>query len=382
MILTVGINVLIGSFMWAIYRLRREQLCFWYWGLSCLLFAAGCVAAGARAFVEAPWLTVVMAYGLLVLAPLFVLCGLVRFVDGRTHTRTVRGLFYGVAACLLLIAVFRESPYAPRLFTAAYTAAIFVCAFYLTRRIRPGNALPVRALQLFFLIHCGMMLLQVVTLTRAWQLGASVDADPVLDSILISHILLANATALTFPLLAFVRSEQHLRSLAESDDLTGLCNRRSFHKRGQAMFADAVRRQRPLTVLMVDLDHFKTINDRWGHPVGDEVLCFIARLLREELRETDIIGRIGGEEFAVALPDTTEDQARLISERLREKVFERGAEIAGNPIQLSASFGGVHRCGNHRTFNELLMQADSALYVAKDQGRNQVHFNPCRSLPA
>lgn len=374
MVLTVGINLLIGAFMWAIYRLRQEQVCFYDWGWSCSLFAVGCIAASARVFVDLPWLTVVFAYSLLVLAPLFALSGIARFIDALDARRLIVPLFQGIAGFAIVLAFLRNDPYAPGLLTAAYSAVIFVFAFYLTTRITPTNILPLRALQFFFVTHSGLMALEVAILFGAWSDGKPPAAFPVLDVILVSHILLANATALTFPLLAFVRSEQKLRALAESDALTGLYNRRAFYSRGSHAFRAARQAGEPFTVLMIDLDHFKQINDRWGHAVGDEVLRFMARLLRDELRETDIVGRIGGEEFAVALPHTTEAQARCISERLCQRVFELGAVIAGEAVNLSASFGGVHREARHTSFSDMLMQADSAMYSAKDQGRNTVFF--------
>lgn len=382
LVLTVGINVLIGVFMGALYRLRREQLCFCFWSLSCLVFAAGCLAAGAVAFLPWSWLTVVIAYTLLVLGPLFVLCGMLQFVEGRAASRSLRRLFFGLLVFVPLLAIYRDSPQIPRLMTAAYTAVIFIAAFRLTRRIQPASALPVRALQLFFLTHGALMAVEVVTVFHAWWHRMPLANSPVLEAILVSHILLANCTALTFPLLAFFRSEHKLRILAESDALTGLCNRRAFYSRGTHAFREAVQAGAPFTVLMIDLDHFKQINDRWGHGVGDDVLRFMARLLREELREDDIVGRIGGEEFAVALPGTTEEQARCISERLRERIFQRGRVIAGEPVNLSASIGGVHREEHHTSFNDMLMQADSALYSAKGQGRNTVFFAMARALEA
>ncbi len=169
--------------------------------------------------------------------------------------------------------------------------------------------------------------------------------------------------------------EEELRYLATTDSLTGLLNRRAFMA---ALAGELTRSQRlnsPLTVLMIDIDHFKQINDSQGHPAGDAVLVHLSALLQEQLRSIDKLGRIGGEEFAIMLVDTPADAAGIVVGRLLEAIRNRPAEHpeSHRPIAFTASIGCTER---HPDDDELtsLSRADRALYAAKQDGRNRSHW--------
>lgn len=127
----------------------------------------------------------------------------------------------------------------------------------------------------------------------------------------------------------------------------------------------------PLSVILIDLDYFKKINDTWGHRVGDEVLCKFADIARACLRDEDILGRIGGEEFAAVLPEATLDDAKQIAERLRLEVSEKMSKTAENPVGLTVSIG-VARLIHGESSEMLMHRADQAMYLAKSTGRNRV----------
>src|SRR5690606_22034017 len=133
--------------------------------------------------------------------------------------------------------------------------------------------------------------------------------------------------------------EAELRLLAQTDDLTGLNNRRWFLELAEQALRQARRTATPLSVLMIDMDHFKSINDSLGHSVGDLVLMHVSAQCREELRETDIIGRFGGEEFVIALPDADASDARAIAERLRVRIEKM--QLDGNlaALRLTVTVG-------------------------------------------
>lgn len=166
-----------------------------------------------------------------------------------------------------------------------------------------------------------------------------------------------------------------LRALALTDPLTGLANRRHFEERGAAEIDIRRRTDRPLALLMIDIDHFKSINDSYGHPVGDEVLKAVASRCRSALRETDLIARLGGEEFAVLLPHTGQDEAMLIAERLRETIRCVPVMANNSIIEVRASLGGASADGTSDTLETLLDRADAALYRAKKGGRDRVMFD-------
>ena len=161
--------------------------------------------------------------------------------------------------------------------------------------------------------------------------------------------------------------------LAHTDYLTGLYNRRHFVELAERELDRAARYQRALTMMMVDIDNFKVVNDTRGHSAGDLVLQEVARLIRATVRSVDIVGRIGGEEFAAVLVEMDEAQALEAAERVRCAVED--ASIAmheGVPVQVTISIGLSHLNGRDANFDTLLSEADKAMYAAKGSGRNRV----------
>lgn len=169
------------------------------------------------------------------------------------------------------------------------------------------------------------------------------------------------------------QSRRALSELAATDSLTGLKNRRTFFEScGDALNA-AERYQNDLSLLFIDVDHFKRINDTYGHPAGDQVLAHIARLLVDTLRGGDIVGRIGGEEFAVLLPNANPTTSTTIAERLRRTIEAEPMAIEGAPLHTTVSIGLAHfRLDAGHTPDALLAIADRRVYAAKRAGRNRV----------
>ncbi|MFH1033461.1 MAG: sensor domain-containing diguanylate cyclase [Pseudomonadota bacterium] len=169
------------------------------------------------------------------------------------------------------------------------------------------------------------------------------------------------------------RMEEELRHLATTDSLTGLCNRRYFLELGHREFAHARRQDLPLSVLMIDVDHFKLINDNHGHDTGDRVLAALAAALKKTLREHDLCGRLGGEEFAVLLPDTDLELGRHAAERLRQTLALVRVEGRSGELGCTVSLGLACRRRELDSLDSLLEEADRALYIAKQAGRDCVH---------
>jgi diguanylate cyclase (GGDEF)-like protein len=175
---------------------------------------------------------------------------------------------------------------------------------------------------------------------------------------------------------AKVRLREELRGRAETDPLTGVANRRRFHQTLDIECTRFTRNHFPLSVLMIDLDFFKEVNDRYGHPVGDTVLRIVAQLILLSLRKTDLLARYGGEEFAVLLPETPVEGAHVIAERIRETVCQKPIIADGCAMQVSVSVGvASHVDDNEATPEILLKKADLALYRAKAAGRNRVEVS-------
>jgi diguanylate cyclase (GGDEF)-like protein len=160
-------------------------------------------------------------------------------------------------------------------------------------------------------------------------------------------------------------------TLARTDALTALLNRRALMEVGLASFANAVRHDRPFSVVMLDVDHFKRTNDRWGHSAGDVVLVGVADTVRSVIRTADLAGRIGGEEFAIFLPDTDAPGAVALAERLRLAVSDHQAEYEGQAIAITISLGVAERTPQDDSLEPIMRRADTALYEAKKNGRNR-----------
>ena len=172
---------------------------------------------------------------------------------------------------------------------------------------------------------------------------------------------------------ALQKATEQLAQLALSDPLTGLANRRKFAERFDYDMARAVRAKTPLSLLMVDIDHFKEINDQRGHLAGDACLKALAVLLAGSVRVVDLVARFGGEEFVVLLPEMSAEQSLATAERMRSQVEAHSAEIAGGaPVAVTVSIGAATSVGAALTLEELLSRADQAVYRAKRAGRNRV----------
>jgi diguanylate cyclase (GGDEF)-like protein len=165
---------------------------------------------------------------------------------------------------------------------------------------------------------------------------------------------------------------EDLTKLASVDPLTGVYNRRQFEKLARAELARSQRYMRPLSLLMLDVDHFKSLNDRFGHEMGDWVLKTIATVITSAKRDSDLIARVGGEEFAFLLPETTKEAAQVLAERLCDLVRTCAPMVEGEKLNLTVSIGVADASIRTAGIETLFRSADQALYDAKRTGRNRV----------
>jgi diguanylate cyclase (GGDEF)-like protein len=204
----------------------------------------------------------------------------------------------------------------------------------------------------------------------AWLTVLSFEA--LLFTIAIAFILLA---------MAKERTEHRHKMAAMIDPLTGIANRRSFLQVAEDLTKRHAVNRCPAAVLLIDLDHFKSINDRFGHAVGDQVLQIFAGTAKNLMRPSDLVGRLGGEEFAAVLYNVNRDKATTIADAIRAGFAVAASDVDGLPVAASLSIGMVFSEEAALDVHELLAQADQSLYYAKERGRNRIEvasFDPMR----
>ena len=171
---------------------------------------------------------------------------------------------------------------------------------------------------------------------------------------------------------ALDRLQQSKDQQANTDPLTGLANRRFIDSSLVPNFQQNPEQFLPVSLIICDIDHFKRLNDRFGHDVGDEVLQAIAKLFLRNIRQHDYACRTGGEEFLLILPSTQLAEARVVAEKIRQRIEQQAMVTANSDFRITASFG-VAQCDDAQEFNQAVKHADKQMYLSKQQGRNQVN---------
>lgn len=209
-----------------------------------------------------------------------------------------------------------------------------------------------------------------------WQQDLPLLDSPLQNLTLLGAMLAQIGMASGFILMTHYRTALALHRLSERDALTDTLNRRSMQEQARALLELMAQRNQPVTLIMVDADHFKRINDEFGHQTGDAVLCHLVSRIGQHLRSDDLLGRFGGEEFTLLLPGLDTERAAQVAERIRQGLCANPWQHKSQPVWLSVSLGVA--CSEHHgyDFNTLLGAADAALYRAKGLGRNRVELAP------
>lgn len=297
------------------------------------------------------------------------------FLDTRSHfprTHRAVGRFSALAAALLVAAIAAGSQ-----LLALIVAFAFVTAFSLAMlllglmSLRAGH----RYSRYFLLASIASMLGTSITALTVW--GFIPFGEWKYRAV--EFGMLADATLLALALASQIRSIQLQHMVAErrasSDPLTGLHNRRALVEQAQQLVQRAQASRRDLALIILDIDHFKAINDQYGHAAGDAALVAVGGILASCARSGDIVARWGGEEFLLLLPETRLDDALVMAERLRSTLADTRVPVGDLQIAFTASFGVAH-IGTHSTLDSLISEADSHLYQAKHGGRNRVCYAP------
>ncbi len=359
----VCITGLLGIFLLAVWLQERSVRAMAWWG-SAYLIGASAVALWGMDKPAVPYLAEMPN------ALLFIACGMIwngaRLFHGRRvlPSALLAGAWLWFTACQFSAFVQWGNGriVLSSLIIASYT---FLASMELRRERRRS----LRWIAVGAPVLHGLVFLSPIALVLLWPQGAS--ADGWFAIFALQTLLYVVGTAFMVVIMANERTTAQYKTAAMTDPLTGLFNRRAFFAAATQMIAHQMRKKKPVSVIAFDLDHFKSVNDRFGHGVGDETLRLFAATASENMRASDVIGRLGGEEFVAILPGSLAEAA-LVGERVRA-AFERvGVEISGHRIAATVSIGVAEAGPPLAEFGELLGRADAALYRAKHGGRNRV----------
>ncbi|HAT40174.1 MAG TPA: hypothetical protein DCS87_00410 [Rheinheimera sp.] len=256
-------------------------------------------------------------------------------------------------------------------FMTAVTALVALPSAWLFWFVKPHRTVSDQAYALVMLAWLGVCVLRTLTieLHPEWMLSGYLVSQALWPGVMAAYGLFAVTSYLE-------EAQTKLKTDAMMDPLTGQLNRRGLQDAVQSCIAYLVRHDKQGAILMIDLDHFKQINDQYGHETGDTVLVKVAHEIKATLRQSDVLARLGGKEFLVFLPMTDAGMAAHTAERLRQCVANmRWAHLLNGNYRQTVSIG-VSLLGPNYDFTQQLKAADQALYVAKAQGRNRVQFAP------
>lgn len=369
-IVTIIVNLLMGLILFGIYRINRENKSFIFWAMACVSFAVGSLGLGLGHQQVA--IAYVLGHCIIGLSHLLIYLGLLSFI---TPTDTLKNHRLAIAGYLGFVLVsILSHPYLWLLGTllALFSAFYMGISAHLVGRVNLFTTIPVRTLVLLLGVHSILMLLRAFLYVYEQFYVADLSLLEWERFILVSHILLVITTTMTLPLLAFSKAEQRLKKLADNDDLTGLYNRRAYMRNAHEINQATTTPRQCLSVLILDVDRFKGINDTYGHDVGDQVLIKTASVIRAVFRESDIVARIGGEEFAVIMPFTDNQQAHRVALRVLNDIRDNTIVVGKHSINLTISIGIATSLVGSNTIERLMKKADDALYVAKNNGRDQI----------
>lgn len=262
----------------------------------------------------------------------------------------------------------------------AMLTAAAALAFDLTQPLGISAGMPYVVLPLLGLLARSSMIIIVAAVAGTILVGVGMLLSPPGEEL---HLVVANramsvvliwVTAMVALRHLFVGNslQQQLLDLAATDPLTGLYNRRHVFERLHQELKRYERYGERFALILIDADHFKEVNDCHGHATGDATLCWIADTCLNSVRETDVVGRFGGEEFIILLPHTTTDEARVVAERIRLAMHETDRTSRGDAAKVTLSLGVAEAGPTTTTFDDILKAADDALYVAKHNGRDRV----------
>ncbi|NWG23049.1 MAG: diguanylate cyclase [Pseudorhodoplanes sp.] len=365
---SICITALLGLFLLMLWAQDRSVDALGWWGAAYLL----------GGFAVALWMLgpSVLPAGVDQAAPalLFICCGMIWTGARKFYGRSALRLAAMTGALVWLMVVhlpaIAEWSMA-RVFLASVIISVyaFLTASELRRERRNSAQAGVRVVAVP-LLHSTVFFTPILGMHFISDTGPDFGASSFALFVLLTLLYIVGS-AFILVIMAKERSELLHKTAAVTDPLTGIYNRRGLLEAAQRLFAAQARKRQRITVLMFDLDHFKSINDRFGHEMGDEALRVFAQTAAGTMRSSDVLGRFGGEEFVAILPGGL-DGAAVVAERVRAAFEIAGVTIGGHRMNATVSIGAASADAARADLQTLMTHADGALYRAKAKGRNRV----------
>lgn len=348
-------------------------------GAGYFLIGGGCVLLGLRDFIH-DFASIVLSNTAIILGVILIYRGLFNFLGiSLRYERWLSPTLVLLLAAVLYFYTFHVPDVNVRIraLSVTFAAACFIGASGLLQHREIHSRMAANLLIAMFLLVGAFFIFRWV-----WSFH-EISPDDFMNSGLLSALaiiageFMVISSSFATIWMASNRLQNELSKIARIDPLTGIYNRRAFNEFCDIEFSRALRSGTSFAIIMCDLDHFKKVNDQHGHRVGDEVLKRFAALIRDRIRQHDVVARFGGEEFILLLPDNGTGQALQVAEQLRAQTAATQITIDSHiSLTLSASFGVAHYCADDNEWSAVLHRADNALYAAKNQGRNRAVYLP------
>lgn len=346
------------------------------WALAGLGYGIGYLLGHILQTLEVPiptWVAASLANSLIGFGHGMVLVGVQRYLGHRSWMPLVLLIVAVMFLSVFFLPDLRDSlRWRVVLQSGFYVALGLYAGSLLWRARRPGMRRFHRAAAAVILVYAVLLGMRFAYALVSPGLTTSFVQDPFQIGLFVVSMIYGYALTMALVLVLFREKQVELSDLAERDPLTGLFNRLSLESIAQREMERALDQGTPLSLLLIDLDHFKAINDRFGHQAGDRVLCRAAALIEQVIRDSDFAFRYGGEEFMVLLPGADSAQAERVAERLRVEMDCSDVRLGGAPVKLRASFGVLQCEPGCMSWDQCIGLVDAALYEAKRGGRNRV----------
>ncbi|WP_431858036.1 GGDEF domain-containing protein [Azospirillum sp.] len=372
LVVSLLLSAMMGMALFLTWRVNRGITALRQWAFAYLLLAAGLVMTALRG--PAPsTLELVASNALVGATPAVIWLGIRSFLGLPAPRRALAAAYGAMLLGILAFSTLHPDMAARVVVGSLYSVGLaVVSALDLLRAARGAPRTITGVTGGVFAAHAAFYMVRAALTLQTGAQPPLLEPTAIQTWTFLEAPMVALAVGIGFLIMTTERLQADLRHLATYDTLTGTLGRRAFLDMADGIFARLRRGGPRFSLLLLDIDHFKHINDSFGHQAGDQMLRAFAAFARDALRQGDLFARYGGEEFCVLLPDTGRDDARAVAERLRSGLRDLTVEHGGHRIATTVSIGVTESSPATESFDAMVAEADAALYRAKAKGRDRV----------